>query len=62
MNRAFYIILIPAALVAIGYVVVFRSMGISPAYWRLLLPAAFLGGAIWWFERRAARKTGSGER
>jgi ABC-type glycerol-3-phosphate transport system permease component len=60
MNRAFAIILIPAALVAIGYVVVFRSMGISPAYWRLLLPASFLGGAIWWLERRAQRKTSSG--
>ena len=42
MNRAFAIILIPAVLVAIGYVVVFRSMGITPAYWRLILPFAVL--------------------
>ena len=57
MNRAFAIILIPAVLVAIGYVVVFRSMGVSPAYWRLILPLALLGGALWWLGRRAARKS-----
>jgi ABC-type glycerol-3-phosphate transport system permease component len=60
MNRAFYIILIPAFLVAIGYLVVFRSMGISPGYWRLILPAAFLGGALWFFARRPAAKTRRG--
>ncbi|MGB9463627.1 MAG: hypothetical protein WBR10_00805 [Candidatus Acidiferrum sp.] len=59
MNRAFAIILIPALLVAIGYVVVFHSMGISPAYWRLILPLALLGVALWWLGRRTARKTGS---
>jgi ABC-type glycerol-3-phosphate transport system permease component len=62
MNRAFAIILIPALLVAIGYVIVFRSMGVSPAYWRLILPLALLGGALWWLGRRAARKAGSGAR
>jgi ABC-type glycerol-3-phosphate transport system permease component len=62
MNRAFAIILIPAVLVAIGYVVVFRSMGVSPAYWRLMLPAAALGGALWWLGRRAARKADLPER
>jgi ABC-type glycerol-3-phosphate transport system permease component len=60
MNRAFAIILIPALLVAIGYVIVFRSMGVSPAYWRLILPLALLGGALWWLGRRAARRAGSG--
>jgi ABC-type glycerol-3-phosphate transport system permease component len=60
MNRAFAIILIPALLVAVGYVIVFRSMGVSPAYWRLALPVAALGGALWWLGRRTARKTGSG--
>lgn len=59
MNRAFLIILIPAVLVAIGYVVVFRAMGISPAYWPLILPLALLGGAMWWLGRRTARKAGS---
>jgi ABC-type glycerol-3-phosphate transport system permease component len=57
MNRAFAIILIPALLVAIGYVVVFRSMGVSPAYWRLVLPLALLGGALWWVSRKSEKKT-----
>ena len=56
MNRAFAIILIPAVLVAIGYVIVFRSMGISPAYWRLALPMAALGGALCWLARRREKK------
>jgi len=60
MNRAFAVILIPALLVAIGYLVVFRSMGVSPAYWRLMLPAAVLAAALWWLGRRKARKTDSG--
>jgi len=60
MNRGFYIILVPAALVAIGYLVVFRYIGVSPAYWRLILPVVLLAGALWWLGRRTARKTGSG--
>jgi ABC-type glycerol-3-phosphate transport system permease component len=57
MNRAFAIILIPALLVAIGYVVVFHSMGVSPPYWKLILPATLLGGALWWLARRREKKT-----
>jgi hypothetical protein len=60
MNRGFYIILIPAALVAIGYVVVFRYIGVSPSYWRLILPVILFAGAMWWLSRRTGRKTGSG--
>jgi ABC-type glycerol-3-phosphate transport system permease component len=60
MNRGFYIILIPALLVAIGYVVVFRYIGVAPAYWRLILPAVLFGGAMGWLRRRTRRKTGSG--
>lgn len=61
VNRAFYIILIPAALVAIGYVVVFQLMrGTPPAYWRLILPFAFVGGTLWWFGRTVGRKKSSG--
>jgi ABC-type glycerol-3-phosphate transport system permease component len=59
MNRGFYIILVPAALVAIGYVVVFRYIGVSPAYWRLILPVVLFAGAMWWLARRSARKPGS---
>lgn len=61
MNRAFYIILIPVVLVAIGYVFVFEfSGGTPPAYWRLILPFAFVGGALWWFGQAATRKQSSG--
>lgn len=60
MNRAFYIILVPALLVAIGYVVVFRFIGVSPAYWRLILPVVLFAGVMWWLGRRTGRNTGSG--
>jgi hypothetical protein len=56
MNRALYIVLIPVTLVAIGYVVVLRMIGIAPGYSRLAgaLTVAVLG--IWWVARRNARK------
>lgn len=62
MNRAFYIILIPAVLVVIGYGVVFRLFGEMPAYWRLVLPLVASGGAFLWFARRLWRKADSGAR
>ena len=57
MNRAYLIILVPAVLVSIGYVVVFRAMGVSPAYWILIFPAAILGGATWWLAKKREAKT-----
>jgi len=62
MNRAFAIILIPALLVAFGYVFVFRHMGVSPAYWRLIVPAALLAAVLWWLARKSTRKLASGTR
>jgi ABC-type glycerol-3-phosphate transport system permease component len=56
MNRGFYIILVPAALVAIGYVVVFRYIGVSPAYWRLILLVVLFAGAVWWLGRRGRKE------
>jgi UPF0716 family protein affecting phage T7 exclusion len=56
MNRGFFIILVPAFLVAIGYIVVFRYIGISPAYWRLILPVVLFAGAMWWFGRRGRKE------
>lgn len=52
MNRAFAVILAPVVLVAVGYLVVFRAMGMSPGYWRLILVLAILGGALMWLARR----------
>ena len=37
MNRSLFIILIPALLVAAGYIFVFRLMGIAPGYPRLIV-------------------------
>ncbi len=59
MNRALLIIMIPAVLVAAGYIVVLRSMGIAPGYPRLIIAAVFFFGAIYWFSRRSGQKTNS---
>jgi ABC-type Fe3+ transport system permease subunit len=59
MNRAFLIIMIPALLVAAGYIVVLRTMGFTPGYPRLIILVALFFGAIYWLSRRSARKTNS---
>jgi ABC-type Fe3+ transport system permease subunit len=57
MNRGFLIILIPAILVALGYIVVFRYIGIAPGYLRLAgATMVFLGG-IWWLGRKNRKKS-----
>ena len=55
MNRAFLIILIPALLVATGYVVVLRFMGIAPGYPRLVIALVIFFGAVYWLSRRKAQ-------
>jgi hypothetical protein len=57
VNRAFFIIIIPALLVAAGYIVVLRYMGIAPGYPRLIIAAALFFGAFYWLSRRTSRKT-----
>ena len=53
MNRALGIILIPAILVALGYVLLFRFLGISPGYLRFILGGAlFLAAAYWLWPKR----------
>jgi ABC-type spermidine/putrescine transport system permease subunit II len=59
MNRALLIIMIPALLVAAGYIVVFRAMGIAPGYPRLVIAMVFFFGIIYWFSRRSGRKANS---
>jgi hypothetical protein len=59
MNRSFCIIMVPVLLVALGYILVFRHMGIAPGYPRLIVAMAVFFGAIWWFGRKTARKAGS---
>jgi hypothetical protein len=59
MNRALFIVMIPALLVAAGYIVVLRIMGIAPGYPRLLVAAALVFGMIYWLARRSGRKMNS---
>ena len=59
MNRAFYIIFVPVLLVMLGYILVFRVMGLSPGYPRLAFVVVALAAALWWLGRKAARKADS---
>lgn len=59
MNRAFFIILVAVALVALGYIVVLRSMGFAPGYVWLAIAVALLMGTIWWARRRTECKMAS---
>jgi len=56
MNRGFLIILIPAMLVALGYIVVFRFLGVTPGYGRLVGAMMVFFAAIWWLGRRGKKK------
>jgi hypothetical protein len=56
MNKSFFIIMVPALLVAAGYIVVLRYMGYAPGYPRLIITMALFFGAIYWLSRRNARK------
>jgi hypothetical protein len=51
--------LIPAFLVAVGYIVVLRMMGIAPGYPRLIAAMALFFGMIYWLSRRSGRKPSS---
>lgn len=59
MNRSFLIVLVPALLVAAGYIVVLRMMGIAPGYPRLIIAMVLFFGAIYWLSKRSGRKTPS---
>ena len=61
MNRAYLIIFVPALLVALGYILVLRSMGFAPGYGRLLVVAGVFGAAIYWLAKRTARKKKTGK-
>jgi hypothetical protein len=60
MDRAFFIIMIPALLVAAGYIVVLRYMGFAPGYTRLIIAMTLFFGAIYWLSRRGKRKMNPG--
>ena len=56
MNRSILIILIPALIVAAGYVIVLRIMGLAPGYPRLIGAMALFFGGIYWLSKRSGRK------
>jgi len=51
--------MVPVLLVALGYILVFRHMGIAPGYPRLIVAMAVFFGAICWLARKTPRKAGS---
>jgi len=59
MSRAFFIVMIPALLVAAGYIVVLRYMGIAPGYPRLVVAMVLFFGMIYWLSRRSGRRANS---
>ena len=60
MNKSIFIILIPALLVAAGYVIVLRLMGIPPGYPRLIGAMVLFFGGIYWLSKRSGKKAKSG--
>jgi len=61
MNRSILIILIPALIVAAGYVIVLRIMGFSPGYPRLIGAMVLFFGAVYWLSKRSGEKAKSSE-
>ena len=61
MNRSILIILIPALIVAAGYVIVLRFMGFSPGYPRLIGAMVLFFGGIYWLSKRSGKKAKSSE-
>lgn len=59
MNKSIYIILVPALLVAAGYIVVLRMMGIAPGYPRLIIAMILFFGGIYWLSKRPGKKVKS---
>jgi hypothetical protein len=59
MNRSIFIILVPALLVAAGYVVVLHMMGIAPGYPRLIIAMILFFGGIYWLSKRSGKKAKS---
>jgi ABC-type spermidine/putrescine transport system permease subunit II len=59
MNRSIYIILVPALLVAVGYIIVLRMMGLAPGYPRLIIAMILFFGGIYWLSKRSAKKVKS---
>jgi hypothetical protein len=47
-------------LVAAGYIIVLRMMGLAPGYPRLIIAMILFFGGIYWLSKRSAKKVNSG--
>jgi len=56
MNRSFLIVLVPSLIVALGYIVVLRIMGVPPGYGRLAVAMILFFGGIYWLSKRSEKK------
>ena len=57
MNRGFLMVLIPAFLVAVGCIVIFRYLGVTPGYiWQAGAMFVFFAG-VWWLGGRCEKRT-----
>jgi ABC-type glycerol-3-phosphate transport system permease component len=56
MNRAYFIIMIPALVVLIGYVLVFRMIGIALPYPAVIAPVVLLVAIVVWMVKRGMKK------
>ena len=56
MNKSLLIVLVPAPLVAAGYIVVLRMMGLPPGYGRLAVAMILFFGMIFLLARRSAKR------
>ena len=50
-------VLISAFLLAIGYIVIFRYVGVTPAYIRLAGAMFVFFAGVWWLGRRYKKRT-----
>ena len=51
--------MVPVLLVALGYILMFRHIGVAPGYPRLMTGVVVFFGVIWWLSRKAGRQVGS---
>jgi len=59
MNKSIFIILLAPVLVAVGYIVILRHLGIAPGYFRLVMATAGFVAAIWFIRRKATKSAKS---
>ena len=62
MNRAFFIIILPAVAVGLGYLFMFHWLGFALEPFRFIGAAVILAAAIYLVQRRRRREAGGSNR